>query len=354
MGAVLVCTLSVTASAEEGRPTVPGGIYDKPHVRDGEGGGTVIGGYIDHALFWNENNKTFDQQRFVPFIHAEVSDRIHVTAEIEFEHGGLVKGTGDSDGEIKLEFATLDISFSEALNYRGGVILTPLGRFNLIHDSPVNDLTNRPLVARQIIPTTLAEAGMGLFGTLYPSESALLGYEIYVVNGFDEDVAGSMRSGRGSQKADNNEEKSLAGRVNYSPAIGVDLGASFHRGAYDDAGDHNLAIVAFDGSLNRGPWEARGEFAAASIDGAVADSRSGYYAQLGYHFLDGVISQFPSSMLTATARYDHIDLDTSDETRYTVGLNLRPIEETVIRLDYEVYDRDDDSNGIIFSVASYF
>ena len=61
-----------------------------------------------------------------------------------------------------------------------------------------------------------------------------------------------------------------------------------------------------------------------------------------------------NTSLTATARYDHIDLDTSDETRYTVGLNLRPIEETVIRLDYEVYDRDDDSNGIIFSVASYF
>ena len=48
------------------------------------------------------------------------------------------------------------------------------------------------------------------------------------------------------------------------------------------------------------------------------------------------------------------DLDVSEETRYTLGVNLRPEEDTVLKLDYEVYDQDDDSNGIIFSVASYF
>ena len=114
---------------------------------------------------------------------------------------------------------------------------------------------------------------MGFFGTLYPSESALLGYEIYLVNG-SEAAATSIRSGRGSQKADNNEEKSLAGRLNYSPLIGLDLGASLHWGAYNDAGDHNLTIAAFDISLNRGPWDVRGELATASVDGAAADSRS--------------------------------------------------------------------------------
>ena len=147
------------------RPASRGGVTDKPYIRQ-SGSGTAIGGYIDHELIWNNNRKTFDQHRFIPFIHASVSDRIHVTAEIEFEHGGLVKGTGESDGEVKLEFATIDISFAEYLNYRGGVILSPLGRFNLIHDSPLNDLTNRPLVDQQIIPTTLSEAGMGLFGAV--------------------------------------------------------------------------------------------------------------------------------------------------------------------------------------------
>ena len=347
--AVAMASTAVSA-ADDSRPSVLGGVYDKPHLDDTQERGTVVGGYIDHELFWNDERKTFDQHRFIPFIHGTVSDRIHVAAEIEFEHGGNVGG----DGEVKLEFATMDITFSEAVNYRGGVILSPLGRFNLIHDSPLNDLSNRPLVNREIIPTTLSEAGMGLYGVVYPNDSALLGYEIYVVNGFNEAAATSIRSGRGSQKDDNNDEKSIVGRVNYSPVLGLDLGVSGHLGAYDDAGRERLTIVAIDASWNRGPWDARGEFAKATIGGVPADSRSGYYGQLGYHFLPGAIDIFPNSVFTVSARYDFIDLDTRDETRYTFGLNFRPEEDTVMKLDYEVWDNDDDKTGVVLSVASYF
>ncbi|MFP6645721.1 MAG: porin [Candidatus Latescibacterota bacterium] len=348
--AVLLAALCAAASATfaADRPAVQGGVYDKPYLRQTTGG-TTVGGYIDHELFWNDKAKTFDQHRFIPFLFSEVSDRIYVAAEIEFEHGGNVGG----DGEIKLEFATLDIAFHEAVSLRGGVILSPLGRFNLIHDSPLNDLTNRPLMAREIVPTTLSESGMGLFGTFYPSEAAVMGYELYVVNGFDEAAATRLRSGRGSQKLDNNEEKSIVGRLNYSPSLGLDLGGSFHVGAYDDSGEDNLSIFAVDASWNRGPLDMRGEYATASIDGADEDSRSGYYAQVAYHFLPGSLS-FPNSTFTVAARYDHIDLGASDETRTTVGLNFRPEEGTVIKLDYEIYDRDDDSNGLILSLASYF
>lgn len=354
--AVRVCLFVLIAASAHGEPrsVVPGGVYDKPYLT-GRTGGTAVGGYIDHELFWNDDRKTFDQHRFIPFLSSEVSDRIHVSAEIEFEHGGLVKGSGDSDGEIKLEFATVDITFHEALSYRAGVILSPLGRFNLLHDSPLNDLTNRPLVARRVIPTTLSESGMGFFGSFYPTDAALVGYELYAVNGFGAAAASSMRSGRGSQKADNNEAKSLVGRLSLSPSLGLDLGGSFHTGVYDDAGDHGLTIVAIDGAWNRGPFDLRGELARASIDGAASDVLFGYYGQIGYHFLPGVLAQFPNSILTATLRYDFIDLDASEETRYTLGLNFRPEEETVIKLDYERYaENAQGTDGLILSVASYF
>ena len=356
LGLALCYWSSSPAPAEE-RPTVPGGTYDKPHIANA-GKGTVVGGYIDHELFWNDKKKTFDQHRFIPFIYGEVSERIHVMAEIEFEHGGLVKGKGESDGEVKLEFATVDISFSEAFNYRGGVILSPLGKFNLIHDSPLNDLTNRPLVNRQIIPTTLSEAGMGFFGTIYPSDDALVGYEIYLVNGFNAatvDSTGSkIRSGRGSHKADNNDQKSIVGRVNYSPYLGMDLGVSAHTGAYDDDGDETLTIFAIDGSYNRGAFDFNAEFASASVGGVDNDSGSGYYGQVGYHFAQGLLEQFPNSICTASFRYDFIDLEPIEETRYTFGLNFRPEEETVIKVDYEIWDQDDKGSGLILSVASYF
>jgi len=349
----LLCASLIFVSSADAEEKTRGHQYDKPFI-EGGGKGTLLGGYIDHELVWNKKKKTFDQHRFIPFIHSEVSDRIHVLAELEFEHGGLVKGKGDSDGEIKIEFAVLDIKFSEVLTYRAGVVLAPLGSFNLNHDSPLNDLTNRPLVAREIVPTTFSESGMGFYGEWYPSDAAVLDYEVYVVNGFNEAAATSLRSGRGSLKADNNEEKSLTGRLGYSPFLGLQLGGSFHVGAYDDAGDHSLGIYAFDVNYNRGPLELRGEYAQASIDGAAADSRSGYYAQAGYHFLPGAVRAFPNSIFTASFRYDYIDLDVRDETRLSFGLNWRPEEETVIKVDYETYDEDEDSSGIVFSVASYF
>lgn len=349
--AIAFCAAALVAVAAhaQDRPAVPGGVYDKPYLKRTTGG-TAVGGYIDQELYWNDSAKTFDQHRFIPFLFSEVSDRIHVSAEIEFEHGG----NPSKEGEVKLEFATLDIAFHEAAVFRGGVILSPLGRFNLIHDSPLNDLTNRPLVAQQIVPTTLSESGMGLFGTFYPSEQSLVGYELYVVNGFNGAAATSIRSARGSLKADNNDEKSVVGRVNYSPVLGLDVGGSLHVGAYDDAGRNSLSIFALDASWNRGPFDVRGEYATASVDGAAEDSRSGYYGQVGYHLLPGVLPQFPNSILTATGRYDFIDLGATDETRYTVGVNLRPVEETVIKLDYEIYDQADGSNGLILSLASYF
>ena len=45
------------------------------------------------------------------------------------------------DGEVKLEYAVMDFRLRDGLNFRGGVVLSPLGRFNLLHDSPLNDLT---------------------------------------------------------------------------------------------------------------------------------------------------------------------------------------------------------------------
>ena len=108
---------------------------------------------------------------------------------------------------------------------------------------------------------------MGIYGTFYPGDVGVLDYELYVVNGFSEGVVTSMRSGRGSQKSDNNDQKSLTGRINFSPLIGVQMAGSFHVGAYDDAGDHNLGIYAVDANFNRGPFEVRGEWAMATVDG---------------------------------------------------------------------------------------
>lgn len=355
--------LSVAQVTTGPRPVVPGGITDKPYLKNFDGG-IALGGYMDHEFFMTGKTSTFTQHRFIPFIFAQPVDYIHVTTEIEFEYGGFVKsgsasgtdtdGDGDintisnstTDGEIKLEYAFMDWILSDALSVRGGVLLTPLGKFNLIHDSPLNDLTNRPIVSRNLLPTTLSEAGMGIFGSFYPQDW-VVGYEIYVVNGFNQKIINGskqlrVRGGRGSQKTDNNENKAVAGRISVSPALGIDMGVSGHHGKYDVKGENSLTLAAFDLDFQRGPLQFIGEGAVVNADvptgSPTAESQMGFYAQLGYHFGFGAIRRYPDGVFTGVVRWDRVDYDTDrdgdDEQMATFGLNLRPVEGTVVKADY--------------------
>ncbi|HUF12850.1 MAG TPA: TonB-dependent receptor [Longimicrobiales bacterium] len=384
------------------RQRMVSGIYGRPFVW--RGGGAAVGGYVDielEAELDDEGELGFDQHRLIPFVFAEITDRIHFGTEIELEHG--VSGNA---GNVKVEFAALDVAFADALAVRGGIVLSPLGKFNLIHDSPVNDFTQRPLVNGQIIPTTLSEAGLGLFGTFYPSELSVLTYEAYVVNGFHDGLAEStgelrrsprIRSGRGNLGGDNNRAKSLVARLGYSPFLGLELGVSGHTGVYsnegeplfytDDAGvpgsvrfdgDERLTIGALDGIFTRGPFEVLGEAAYAMVDMPEPEvaapptfdvpeqvDQLGYYVQSNYHFGHGWVGLFDRSVFTASVRWGAIDFDTDvdgdDATRLSFGLNWRPVEETVFKLSYDIDsetprlgEESEDEKRIWFSLASYF
>lgn len=359
--------------AKKDPQTTVSGIYDKPFVTR-LGRGAALGGYFAtnfKSLFGTSSDETyFDVIRFVPFIYAEVSQRVHVGAEIEFEHGGFVAGdpAEATDGEIKLEFATLDVTFAEWMKFRAGLILSPLGRFNLVHDDPVNELTDRPLVNRLVIPTTLSEAGLGFFGTFYPSEKDVVSYELYVVNGFDGDtVSGTdvdLREGRGSAATDNNQDKSIVGRVAYSPMLGLELGFSGHSGVFSDTGGDSLMIGAADVTWTRGSWEVLAEAAHAWVEGAA--NKQGIYAQGGYRFLHGLVSIWPESYFTGLVRYDVVDEDRSQSggtvDRVTLGVNFRPTQETAFKVDYAFLGstppggsgRTNDGGQLALSFATFF
>lgn len=384
------------------------GIGTRPFLYRGVN--AAVGGYVDleFARDFDANTTTFTQHRFIPFIFAEISDRLHFGTEVEFEYGGPNAPT--RDGEVKVEFAALDVSLTRAVNFRAGALLSPLGKFNLIHDSPVNDLTDRPLVDNRIIPTTLTEAGAGLFGQLYPSETSVLTYEAYVVNGFNNSLLAygvnattgaitptmNVRSARGSMRGDNNPAKSLVARVAFSPLLGVELGASAHTGRYGDTGDGRLTVAALDAVVARGRWELLGELAKASLDvdpanelprarqaflaarsdtigfgaayatAAYTTAQRGAYLQFNYHFLQGAVQGFPNSTFTGIVRLDHLDLDADRDgnlqQRLSLGLNWRPIEQSAIKIDYQwnwltpsgVTTSLPPTNRLVASVATYF
>jgi hypothetical protein len=365
--------LSVASVGWAEAPSSTSPLYQKPFLIKGR---ASLGGYLDLEFHAGDEGSTFDQHRFVPFIYAEVSDRVHVASEIEYEHGGKVAGDEATDGEISVEFATIDVKAADALNFRGGVILSPLGRLNVFHDAPMLDLTERPLVDTEVIPTTLSEAGLGLYGSFGLTDMLLVDYEGYLVNGFKdsavEDGVLDPHEGVGSKSEDNNNSRAFVGRLGVSPRLGTELGISVHTGDYDSTGTQNLTLAALDARFAAGPFEFLGEGAMGRANyeaspgvNETAES-AGFYLEGHFHFLSGAISALPQSVFTAAARADYVDhdqkVDGLDQERLTLGLNFRITEETVFKNDL-LFDRgravdasgwSETQTAYRFSVATYF
>ena len=390
--------------------------YAKPFLRR-FGRNTYIGGYIDHELEFDagsQTNKTFDQHRLIPFIYSDVSDRVKFATEIEIEHGGTNTGTGVSGGggSLKVEFATLDFLMTDWLNYRAGLILAPLGKFNLIHDSPLQDLTDRPMVSTFILPTTLTESGMGFFGTFYPSELSKLDYEIYLVNGFSsvigntsiltaadaastDEIQDFIKDSRGSKQQDNNTNFAVLGRVAYSPFLGLEIGTSVHSGYIDDSDQNRMTIKAVDWTYQRGGFELVGEYGHASIEreGTFADSTTqksdrmagdmwGVYVEPRYHFMPQFLKDVAptfftdNSTFTAVMRWGYVDINQPTNvalegdirrSRFTPGINFRYTEDTVFKAEYQFNGEhgrrlnagdgrgtEQSNDSLVFSVSTYF
>ena len=356
---------------------VQGGITDKPFIVR-LGGRTSIGGYAEFQFRMEREagvteEATFQLPRFNLFTYSVVSDRIRLSSEIEFEHGGE---------EIKIEYGIIDFEIREELNFRAGIILAPLGKFNLTHDSPQNELTDRPLVDTEIIPSTLSDPGLGFWGSFYPSRTSRITYELYAVNGFNEGViTGAQtrtRAGRANLEEDKNTIPSLSGRLAVSPTPGMEIGTSFHAGQYNVSTEEGvriadpnyLSILAADWEYRRDRLLFIGEYARAQIGlppglvGFLAETQQGFYSQFSYRFVSRMTRTLPNSSLTGSIRYDSVDFDTAvkGETlqRLTLGLNFRPASDTVFKLDYQINRSTDRSNNgasgraFLLSLATYF
>ncbi|MBI1979310.1 MAG: hypothetical protein HYS58_00945 [Elusimicrobia bacterium] len=356
------------------------GLYSKPVWRK-MGRGSYLGGYMDFEYRSRQDGKQkFEALRMVPFIYADIAEGLRFATEIEFEHGGATSSGG---GDAKLEFAFLDYDLlGESLGFRGGILLDPLGKFNLIHDSPINDLNDRPQVSRLILPSTFYEPGAGFFGTLYPTDSSKMDYQIYVTQGFNGGSNGNgkisntsgLRNARSNVNGsgDNNEQVSYVGRIGFSPILGSEIGVSLHTGPWDDAGKNNLSVYALDWGFQWKGLEFLGEYGNAEIERSTPTHTSvpgrmdGYYLQLNYHFLEDAIRK--GSVFTGVARWDHTDLDLLNQTsaqtansaqRLTLGLNFRPIEQTVFKIDYQINYEDlaparTHNNAWVLGFATYF
>jgi hypothetical protein len=367
-----------TASDTTSRPFVRGGAYDKPY-QSRLLGRTAIGGYAEAHARWEAadgavEDAGFVAKRFNLFTNTRVSDLIRIGAELEFEEGGE---------EIKLEYAAIDLLLHPAFTVRGGMILSPLGKFNLSHDSPLNEFTDRPLVSTELLGVALSEPGFGVLGQVSLRGSARLTYEAYATNGFhsglidDSELGTRIPLGRGNHE-DNNASPAFVGRVAWSPTVNHEIGVSGHRGAYnrfsadnatiDDRRDVSIAVVDIETRLFG--TIINGEAALARIGvppgllGIYAEKQHGWYVEGVREFGHGRLRALPESSVALKLRWDFVefDADIAGEStgRVTGGLTFRPTRDSAIKLDYgrgRTRDRFNNASEhalLLMSIATYF
>jgi hypothetical protein len=264
-------------------------------------------------------------------------------------------------GGIEIERAYLDWSLSQWLTLRLGQFLTPYGIWNVDHGSPVVIAALRPYaVSGGFLPER--QTGIEAFGRWDAFTDGTLGYHLTLSNG----------TGPISEYRDLDSNKAIGARVyleyralgvaqagvsgylgrDSSAALALELSPSGEIGfkkTFDSQADYQA--IAFDlqwkyeGLQAQGEWvgrralytdEGRTPVLTAGALGVppnalAADTfDSSGYVLLGYRFAWLGVMPF------ATVEYEHQTIYglAANNTWSQIGLNIRPISEVVVKVEY--------------------
>lgn len=366
-------------------------VYNRPFLTV-EKMPVALGGYLEaNTLYQSEagvsEGLSFQARRLTIFMSASINKRIKFLSEMEFE---------DGTKEIGIEFAALDVSFHPALNFRGGIIMNPIGAFNQNHDGPKWEFVERPDVAVNLLPATWSNAGFGVYGKTYKGDW-ILGYEAYLTNGFNNNIIDNEASKTFLPAAKENERRFeessngqplLTGKVSIKNRKIGEIGLSYMGGVYNKFEEDGLTldekrrvdVVAIDWNTT---MQKTGTYIVGELVYTWVDVPSTYTQQFGSKqkgvFIDVVqpilkksIFDWDNATLNLAARFDYVDwnLGTFKETNADIGdvlwaitpaISFRPSSQTVFRLNYRYQWQKDLLNNApaksaswLFGFSSYF
>ncbi len=336
---------AVAQEPEEERTTVGG--YGEVHYLNPSGPGTP-----------GEVNV----RRFVVYLAHTFSGRIAFRSELELEDTRIAGG--EDGGEVALEQAYLDYTLSPAATIRAGLVLSPVGIINEVHEPPTFNGVERPSFDRNVIPSTWRDIGVGLVGGI-PGTSGL-NYRVFFLNGlvasgFTADAG--IRGGRQEGQEASFANPSVTGRLEWARP-GLRVGGSFWYGgsaAQDPllgtgSFDNAVALVSADARYDTGPFMFRGIVATVSIAGAeainaayggqVGSRIAGGYLEGAYNLLS-VLAPASAQRLDGFVRHERYDTHAgvpAGVTRdgalarriTTLGLSYKPVYNVVFKGDYQL------------------
>ncbi len=366
-------------------------VYNRPFLGIGKTP-VSLGGYVEAN--WQHlgtdgvsDGHQFQMKRLTLFIASSIYKRIKFLTEIEFE---------DGTKEINIEFASVDFEFQPLLNFRGGIIMNPIGAFNQNHDGPKWEFIDRPVSATQLLPATWSNVGFGLYGKKYKIDW-VVAYEAYLSNGFDDNIISNDQNktflpatklNRDRFEESFNGEPMVTMKVAIRNKKAGELGLSYMGGVYNEFQIDGLVLdkkrrvdtwaIDFNTTIKRSGTYLFTEWAFVSVD--VPDTYTQQYGSKQFGgFLDIVqpiikksIFGFERSVINLSTRLEYVDWNqgTFVETGENIfddffsivpSLSWRPHPQTVIRLNYRYnWQRDLLGNpasrtaGFQFGFSSYF
>jgi hypothetical protein len=339
-------------------------VYDRPMIKAGKVP-VSLGGYMEANYQYSSENgisegHQFQMRRVTLFLASSIGRRLKFLTEIEFE---------DGTKEINIEFASVDFEFSPLLNFRGGIIMNPIGSFNQNHDGPKWEFVDRPISATQMLPATWSNAGFGVFGRKY-SNDWVYAYELYLSNGFDERIINNTENKTFLPATKENRERfeeSFNGHMLTTTKVALrnkrigEVGLSYMGGVYNKNKEDGLTLdtkrradvfaVDFNTVLPLVKTNLNGEWAWVKVNvPATFTEQFGSKQQGG--FLDIVqpvykkpVFGFEQAVINVSVRLEYVDwnMGTFKSTGGNISdhvfsivpsLSFRPIPQTVFRINY--------------------
>lgn len=319
-----------------------------------------IGGYgkVDYYNYLDSGKiATWDNYRMILYIGYQFTDNIKYVSEVEWEHGGVV-----DDGESRIEQSYIDFRVNDALSFKVGHTIVPVGWVNLYHEPTAFYAVNRPEIERNLIPSTWDENGIIAHGKI--SEFS---YQAGIMAGFDADGATSIRKMRQLGINSKSEDIAFVARVDYNSVAGFNIGASIFSG---NAGQGKASldgvkttISEIHAGFNYAGFNVRGLYAMSTIDnankivaksivdgdaiGVVAEGQ-GYYLTAGYSIGEWTPFVRYEAYNDKKVSYDNTGArndENDDISIATFGLNYKPTPGVVLKANYVMRDdrgTDDD------------
>ena len=349
-------------------------------------GGTGIVGYgeVGYSKFRQSGDARADLQRFVFGFNHRFDEHLTFHSEVEFEHAVVSK---DDEGEAEIEQAWVNYRMSDAVNFKGGLFLIPIGILNETHEPPTYYGVQRNQVETRVIPTTWRELGVGMHGIF----GEAFRYDVGVTTSFDsgmlDDPTTGIRSAHQEGQLANAGNLAVYGALNYRRP-GLLVGGGVFSGGTGQNGASNPALQGVAARFTL--WDVHAQYRVSGLDlqalysaGTLGDadkvtaalfaadpatafaapkSMKGWYAQAAYHvYKQGNLDVAPF------IRYERIDIrqaedpannllqdPNNNERIKTLGVNFWVHPQVVLKADVQRYatdkrqDRFDIGAGFMF------